>query len=287
MIKEYDKGIISFKDYLEEIEVNNLYKDKYSWVKSIIIYIIPYYNVTYSGNYLPAKFAYLEDYHTSIQNFLKEEAKKIGLGKYETLVDVSFLNEKVCASLAGLGSVGKNQLFISKRFGTFCNIGTIVTDKEYECIKHDRFNLCLNCDKCIKACPTKALDNGFNKYQCLSYLSQSASTNFELFDNMVLYYGCDKCQDACPFNKGDRDHIYDSEALLNLEKFENIKDYKEYSKNKTYNWIGYLKMLRNLLVLEVNNRNISVSKLEYYQEKYKDTEWFYNHLEYLKKKIGE
>ena len=76
MIKDFERGIISFSDYLAEINVLDKYKEKYSWVKSIIIYHIPYSNVTYYDNYLPAKFAYSTDYHKVINEFLEEEAKK-------------------------------------------------------------------------------------------------------------------------------------------------------------------------------------------------------------------
>ena len=283
----YEKGIVSFDEYKKTNLIDNEYLDRYSWVKSIIIYLIPYQNVTLSGTYLPAKFAYSFDYHKEVKEFLTNEAKKEKLGRFEVLVDVNFLNEKVVAKMAGLGSIGKNQLFISKRFGTFCNIGTIITDQVLTFNTNKVENVCINCDKCVKACPNHALDNGFDKGKCLSYLTQSASKDFKLYDNMVLYYGCDACQDACPFNKGDRLHPFDEKAILNLEVLESIDNYKEYALTKTYNWIGYLKMLRNILVLETNNKNITIDRLNYYQNKYKDTKWFYDHLDYLKKKLGE
>lgn len=287
MIKDFERGIISFSDYLAEINVLDKYKEKYSWVKSIIIYHIPYSNVTYYDNYLPAKFAYSTDYHKVIKEFLEEEAKKMALKKYEVLVDVNFINEKVASYLAGMGSVGKNQLLISKRFGTFFNIGTIVTDEVFNYNKEIKEDLCLNCNKCIKSCPNHALDNGYDKNKCLSFLTQSASKDFKLYDNMVLYYGCDACQDACPYNKSDRDIPFDDKSKLNLEILEQIDDYKAFALDKTYNWIGYLKMLRNILVLENKNKNISKERIEYYQNKHKDVKWFYDHLEYLKNKLGE
>ena len=74
----------------------------------------------------------------------------------------------------------------------------------------------------------------------------------------------------------------DDKSKMNLEKLENILDYKEFSSDKTFSWIGYLKMLRNIIVLEVKNNNISLEKINYYQKKYKDVKWFYEHLEFLK-----
>lgn len=284
---EFDYGIVSFDRYLKEEQVSNEYLEKYSWVKSIIIFAIPYQNVTLEGNYLPAKFAYLSDYHNEVKDLLIIEAKRKNLDKYEVLVDVSFLNEKKVASLAGLGFIGKNTLFISRKYGAFVFLGEIITSTELKETSEITKSFCDGCNNCVNACPNKALDNGFNKNKCLSYLTQKASNNFSYYDKARTYYGCDICQDVCPYNKKNRLSQYDDKAILNLEKFENIDDYSKYSSDKTYNWIGYLKMLRNILVMETNNKNITIEKIEFYQNKYKDVKWFYDHLEYLKEKLKE
>lgn len=283
---EYKKSIISYKEYLK---FKNKVNEKYDWVQSIIVYIFPYPNKKLNEKYLPARFAYGKDYHLVIKEFLLEEAKKYKLKKYEVLVDVSFLDEKLCAALSNLGVIGKNTLFISNDYGSSVFIGEIVTDIAlYENRKY-KISSCINCDLCVKSCPNNALENGFDKNKCLSYLNQKASFDYKLYDKMNIYYGCDICQDVCPMNKKNIDYnlIFskDEKALLDLKKLEEIGDYKEYSSDKTYNWIGYLKMLRNILVVKCNNSDLTIEEIEKYQKKYSNVEWFYNHLEYLKGRI--
>lgn len=289
-ITSYDRGIVSYSEYLKNNNVDERYLEKYSWVKSIIIYVIPYPTVTLCEKYLPAKFAYNFDYHIFVKDFLLEEAKKLNLDQYEVLVDKSFLNEKKLSEMANLGFIGKNRLFISNKFGSFCYLGEIVTSNSFDYsieYKINNDNLCLNCDKCVKACPNGALNDGFDRNLCLSYLSQGASTNYHLFDKMKLYYGCDNCQDVCPYNKEKRASQLNESVVLNLDKYEKILDYKEYAKDKTFNWISEAKLIRNLLVVETNDKHITLKKLEYYKNKYKDIIWLKDHIEYLEKKLEE
>lgn len=280
---EYKRGIISYEYYLKNSkkEIN----ENYNWIKSIICYVIPYPNTSHDDKYLPAKFALGRDYHKVVKEFLEEEAKKEKLNKFETFVDISFLDEKLCSCLAGLGVRGKNDLFISNEYGSFVYLGEIVTDKVYQ-YNEVEVKECINCGKCIEKCPNNALENGFDKTKCLSFLSQKPSINFSLFSEMEKYYGCDICQEVCPMNKQIKHNSFvfdiDDKSKMNLEKLENILDYKEFSSDKTFSWIGYLKMLRNIIVLEVKNNNISLEKINYYQKKYKDVKWFYEHLEFLK-----
>lgn len=283
----YEKSVISYENYLKHTEKND---ERYNWVKSIIVYIFPYPNETVDGKYSPAKFAYGKDYHQVIKSFLDEEAKCEKLERYEALVDISFLNEKLCACLSGLGVIGKNTLFISNKFGSSVLIGEIVTDKVIDnAIKTSELKMCIGCDICVKSCPNDALEFGFDKNKCLSFLSQKVSYDFSLYDNMKTYFGCDICQDVCPMNKKKNDFndvfSYDEKANLDLKKMEEIDDYKEFAKDKTYSWIGHLKMLRNIIVVKCNNNDITIDEINKYQKKYGNIKWFFDHLEYLKGKI--
>jgi len=286
---KYDIGVIAFETYLEYKKVKNQ-----DWIKSIIVAVFPYqYKKEKDGKYLTAKFAYGKDYHLVVQEKLEEIAKELKLEKYKVMVDVSFLEEKVCAHLAGLGSIGKNSLLITPKYGTQVVIGEIVTDKEFPSYDKPIENLCTDCDICVKKCPTQALENGLDRKKCLSYLTQSTSNNYQLYDNIIdVCYGCDICQEVCYHNKKEyqylEDFAFNNNSLINIEKLKKIdKDsYKEVYADKTFNWIGYLKMLRNIIVLEANNNNISLDDLNYFQKLYKDYSWFYDHLEHLKGKIN-
>lgn len=287
---KYDVGVINFNTYLNYKKIKN--KD---WIKSIIVFVFPYQNTNIYGKYITAKFAYGKDYHQVVNEKITEVAEELGLNRYEVMVDVSYLDEKLCAYLAGLGTYGKNNLLITPKYGTYVVIGEIVTDEVFEKYDEPIESLCKDCDICVTKCPTHALDNGFDRKSCLSYLTQTTSKNFETYENIKnICFGCDICQDVCIHNK-KKDYQYINEfnfnekSQIDILKLKAIDEntYQNFYFDKTFNWIGYLKMLRNILVLEVNNKNISYEELEYFQNKHQDCSWFYNHLEYLKGKVKD
>lgn len=262
--------------------------------------MFPYSNELYSDrlneNEKVAKFAHGRDYHVVVPEKIKEAINEFGLmGEYKIMSDISFLNEKICAYLAGLGVIGKNTLLLTEKYGSNVVLGEVITDQEFA--DYDRpldTSYCDTCDKCERACPTKALNNGMIREKCLSYLNQHKSKDYHLYDKMRLSaYGCDICQDICPVNKktyqGLDELYYDESSYLNFEEFKTLNEitYKERYAGKTFHWIGYLPMLRNLLVLQANKKKLHISEIEEYQLKYKDETWFYDHLEYLKNKIKE
>lgn len=291
----YDCGVISYQLYLEKSKRKP--NKKYDYIKSIIVFIFPYPKDFYnSKKYQTAKFAYGMDYHIYVKEKIAEAAKLLGLtNNFEIMADVSFLHEKLCAAMAGLGVIGKNSLLLTKKYGSRVVIGEIITDQEFE--EYDQeatYSFCDNCDKCINRCPTNALIEGFNRNRCLSHLNQSKSKEFELYDEMKkISYGCDICQDVCPANKVNFNYPsefdFNKDSSFTLKEFLKLDEDTYQSKyvKKTFNWIGYLKMLRNLLVLSVNNHEITIDELTEIQHKYKDTDWFYDHLEYLKNKLDK
>jgi epoxyqueuosine reductase QueG len=294
----YEYGIVSFSQHNINDFLKETPKVEIDWIKSMIVFVFPYqFNHARAEKYLTAKFSYGRDYHLILKDRLTEFIKKNidGLNlsdyKFDILIDNSFFDEKKCAVFAGLGEIGKNNLLLNPSFGSRVVIGTIVTSKEFLVKRKIVTDICTNCDKCIKACPTNALDGGFNRPNCLSYLSQYLSDNYELYGKLRQSFGCDICQNVCPVNKTD--YLVDGEfkndklSSINLEVMKelNSKTYKEYFKEKNFSWIGYLKMLRNILTLEVNNKNITIDELNYFQKKHQDVIWFKNHLEYLKAKL--
>lgn len=292
---DYEYQIISYQDYLNfrKEKVNQ----KYAWVKSIMIFIFPYPQEThFSDKYLPAKFSYGKDYHQVIQGKLKKIAEELKLGKYEVLADISFLDEKACGVLSGLGEIGKNNLLLTEKYGSRVFIGEIVTDKEFPSffpkgLFANKNDVCLNCNLCLDNCPTDALRDGFHKNQCLSFLSQKKSSDYPLYEKMQVYYGCDICQDVCPVNNKKYNYLeefaFSDDLNLCLEDLEGLTDdeYRKRFRNKAFNWIGLLKMLRNIIVLEVNNGKITEEKIIELQKKYSKEKWFVDHLEYMKGKI--
>jgi len=282
----YDFGIISWDTYAAAHPGSGP-----KWVKSLLAFVFPYTNQTLKGDYLPAKLFYGRDYHLVVTEKLNEIAKASGLINFQTAVDVDFLDEKLCAYLAGLGTYGDNNLLINKKYGTFFAIGIIMTDEDFDAYDAPVPVLCNHCGKCQAACPTKALDGGFQKLKCLSYLSQYSSVNYPLYDQMkVTYYGCDLCQDACPFNDhpdlGMKELANDFKSILTLDDLKRLEPnrYRKHFIEKSFHWIGYWRMLRNMAVMETNSGSMTESELENLQKMHHEG-WFDGHLEYLRGKI--
>lgn len=58
---------------------------------------------------------------------------------------------------AGLGSIGKNNLLVTRQFGPRVRFVSILTDAELAPARPGDQNLCSECDLCVEACPTGAL----------------------------------------------------------------------------------------------------------------------------------
>src|SRR5499427_7323141 len=96
-------------------------------------------------------------------------------------------------------------MLITKRFGSWVVLGTLVTDVEVEPTSPLELD-CGSCRLCIDACPTGALDEPgtLDATRCLSYWTQSPASIPEPMRAALedRVYGCDICQDVCPWNRG-------------------------------------------------------------------------------------
>jgi epoxyqueuosine reductase len=139
---------------------------------------------------------------------LREKLDALGKrlqGSYRVLVDANQHVDREAAVRGGIGFYGKNTMLITRRFGSWVVLGTLVTQAELEPTPPLDAD-CGSCTLCIEACPTGALDEPgvLDANRCLSYWTQSGSSipdayREELGDQV---YGCDICQDVCPWNRG-------------------------------------------------------------------------------------
>lgn len=155
-----------------------------------------------------ARFARGRDYHVVIRekiNSLMEEWQQ-SLGytvNWAAYVDTGPLPDRAVAWRSGLGWYGKNCTLINPKYGSWFALGEILVDIYLE---PDRLlkGGCGECDRCLRACPTGALEEPYslNAYRCVSYLTQAPGLiPRELRQAMGRQlYGCDICQQVCPHN---------------------------------------------------------------------------------------
>jgi epoxyqueuosine reductase len=144
------------------------------------------------------------DTYEELRGALDELGRQLG-GRYRVLVDSNDHVDREAAVRAGVAFYGKNTMAITRRFGSWIVLGTLVTEAEIE--RSPVLELdCGSCRLCVDACPTGALDQPgeLDSTKCLSYWTQAPASipdeyRGELGDSV---YGCDICQDVCPWNRG-------------------------------------------------------------------------------------
>ena len=67
---------------------------------------------------------------------------------------------KTAATRAGLGWIGKNCQLLTRRWGPWVRLGTVLTNAPFKPAKPIEKALCGKCTKCIEACPAEALKGG-------------------------------------------------------------------------------------------------------------------------------
>ncbi len=116
---------------------------------------------------------------------------------------------RAAAARAGLGTLGKNCLFYSRkqRKSSWVIPLAVLVDHSFTpdspTIEYACPEWCRN--SCIAACPTRALKgNGtIDPQRCISFLTYFGNevTPLEFREPMGMYvYGCDRCQNVCPRN---------------------------------------------------------------------------------------
>lgn len=212
LISRFDSGI---QTEFEEEDIQRRIDPRLAFpeCKSIIVIAISY-NVnfneksdkTLTGSL--SKSSWGLDYHKVLKEKMDKlilEIKAIKDFNYKSYVDTGPLVERELARKAGIGYYGKNCSIINDDYGSFIFIGYIMTDLEIESNEGVLESECGECDLCIRACPTSALESyKLNPKRCISYLSQTKDIiPVEFRSKMgIKLYGCDTCQLVCPKNKG-------------------------------------------------------------------------------------
>ena len=153
-------------------------------------------------------YAQGDDYHELIKGRLKQLAgwlqARFG-GELKVFVDTAPLLEKPLAEKAGLGWQGKHTNLVSREFGSWLFLGSILTTLELAPDPAEP-TTCGTCRACLDVCPTQAFPAPYqlDARRCISYLTIELKGPIphefrEALGNRI--YGCDDCLAVCPWNK--------------------------------------------------------------------------------------
>ncbi len=181
--------------------------------RSVMAFLAPYDH--HEGGRI-ASFAFGEDYHKVIKDrihlFVQRNmaALEQACGSkplYRVFTDSAPVLEREWAVRCGVGFIGCNNFLISPTAGLRTLIGILAINLPFEkldCgqLRSQKERLprdCGGCLKCIKACPTGALEAPYtiDARRCVSYLTIESRRKGPVGEQI---FGCDRCMDACPWN---------------------------------------------------------------------------------------
>ena len=167
------------------------------------------------------------DQYARLREKLDALGRRIG-GSYRVLVDANQHVDREGAARAGIGFYGKNTVLITRNYGSWVVLGTLVTDAVIESSAPLALD-CGSCRLCIDACPTDALEEAgvLDSTRCLSYWTQAPGPIPEEYREPLetQVYGCDICQDVCPWNRGVEKRRRDVPLSDEAEPLVSLRDW--------------------------------------------------------------
>jgi epoxyqueuosine reductase len=188
----------------------------YAWDRS--------FNIAVDSTYLPNRERQTPDipleryqlYYELLKNKAWALVDYLTKQGYNARISLS-LPLKTSAVRCGLGSQGKNTLLITPEYGPRIRLIAVLANVKLDKDEPFTDDLCGDCEKCVKACPTKALE----PYQititrCLTYAAeqphaQDVSDEVRQIEKKLTrrptpnsYIECSICIDACPIGRPRR-----------------------------------------------------------------------------------
>jgi len=211
------------------------------------------------------RYALGRDYHKLMRKRLATLAGKIDEAvsgyDYRAFVDSAPVLERGLAQRAGLGWIGKNNMLIHPKAGSFFFLGEIFTSAPLPVDAAFDRQHCGSCSACLEVCPTDAFVGAhlLDARKCISYLTIELKGPIpedlrKKMGNRV--FGCDDCQLACPWNKFSKAtaetdfqprHSLDSSSLAELFLWSE-QEFLKRTEGSAIRRTGYENWLRNLAV---------------------------------------
>jgi 8-oxo-dGTP diphosphatase len=104
------------------------------------------------------------------------------------------ISYKKAAGLAGLGGVGKHMMLLHPQWGPWVSLRLVLTNAPLPADQPFTGTSCINCGKCIEACPIGALSEaGIDAERC-----RNRPISTELPFSPMGKISCEACMRACP-----------------------------------------------------------------------------------------
>lgn len=223
---------------------------------AVLVAVFPYFTGETAGNL--SVYARGQDYHAVLRRKLDTvcdflRSNYIGYS-FLAAADSSPLPEREAAWLSGLGLRGKNRLFILPPYGSYVFLGTILTNATLDIPSTEPAPECMNCGKCLAACPTGALGG---HGVCLSDLTQKkgdlTGAEIALLKSHPYIWGCDLCQNVCPYNQSPKvaplpefEEAYLADLTADMLEGLTNKAFAETFGHRAFAWRGAAVLRRNL-----------------------------------------
>lgn len=117
-------------------------------------------------------------------------------------------SHKEAAVRAGLGTIGKSALFLSKRFGPRVRLATVLTDLDLSAGFRPEIteSPCENCNICTLACPAMAISGKTFAEKGIGILDRAACSNHmkQAYQKIGRGAVCGICVSVCPAGKSKK-----------------------------------------------------------------------------------
>ncbi|MBN1338763.1 MAG: tRNA epoxyqueuosine(34) reductase QueG [Bacteroidales bacterium] len=240
--------------------------------QSVIVLLHNYFpekDLLSDDNYTLARYARGNDYHKVIKRklkkiieYLKEQDPAVTARGF---TDSAPVFEKAWAAQTGLGWIGKNTLLITREQGSYFFIAEIITNQLFDYDVHREPDRCGDCNLCIEACPTGALNvRKLDARKCISYWTTEQREGGlpedlrEKSGNRI--FGCDICQEVCPWNKKakptDEPDFWPNQEIAGMEreKWETLseEDFKRIFHLSPLRRLSFCNLVRNVNFVRPN-----------------------------------
>ncbi|MCH9853346.1 MAG: tRNA epoxyqueuosine(34) reductase QueG [Alphaproteobacteria bacterium] len=212
-----------------------------------------------------ACYALGRDYHDDLKKKLRLITRELQHqygGDFRIFVDTAPLAEKPLAQMAGLGWQGKHSNIVSKQYGSWLLLASIITTHEFDDdTQQPHQDLCGSCTACIDICPTRAITSPYHldARKCIAYLTIEHHGAIPVEFRKAIgnrIFGCDDCLAICPWNKfakKSQNQAFELRKSLQNRSLAHFLtwDEPEFRKNFSKSPIkrlGFNRFIRNILI---------------------------------------